>query len=101
MIKKKESTLNFSFFNEDVSKETYNEFMRFKWITDNSSCEIQGWARATPSVLTRHFWINITVNWGGDNFVLNYVELIGQVGRVFANCPGDRGSIPGRVKPKT
>ena len=25
----------------------------------------------------------------------------GQVGRVFANGPGDRGSIPGRVIPKT
>ena len=27
--------------------------------------------------------------------------LIGLVGRVFANGPGDRGSIPGRVIPKT
>ena len=27
--------------------------------------------------------------------------LIGLVGRVFANDPGDRGSIPGRVIPKT
>ena len=28
-------------------------------------------------------------------------RLIGWVGRVFANGPGDRGSIPGRVIPKT
>ena len=27
--------------------------------------------------------------------------LIGPVGRVFANDPGDLGSIPGRVIPKT
>ena len=27
--------------------------------------------------------------------------VIGLVGRVFANGPGDRGSIPGRVMPKT
>ena len=27
-------------------------------------------------------------------------RLIGQVGRVFANGPGDVGSIPGRVIPK-
>ena len=27
--------------------------------------------------------------------------LIGLVGRVFANNPGDLGSIPGRVIPKT
>ena len=27
--------------------------------------------------------------------------LIGQVGRVFANNPGDLGSIPGRFIPKT
>ena len=31
--------------------------------------------------------------------IANY--LIGQVGKVFANGPGDRGSIPGRVIPKT
>ena len=29
------------------------------------------------------------------------VRLIGQVGREFANGPGDHGSIPGRVIPKT
>ncbi len=28
-------------------------------------------------------------------------NLIGQVGRVFANAPGDLGSIPGCVMPKT
>ena len=28
-------------------------------------------------------------------------RLIGLVGRVFANGPGDPGSIPGRVLPKT
>ena len=29
------------------------------------------------------------------------MQLIDLVGRVFANGPGDLGSIPGRVKPKT
>ena len=29
------------------------------------------------------------------------LRLIGPVGRVFANGPGDLGSIPGRVIPKT
>ena len=28
-------------------------------------------------------------------------RLIGLMGRVFANDPGDRGSIPGRVIPKS
>ena len=28
-------------------------------------------------------------------------SLIGLVGRVFANGPGNLGSVPGRVKPKT
>ena len=28
-------------------------------------------------------------------------QLIGLVGRVFTNCPGNWGSIPGRVIPKT
>ena len=37
-------------------------------------------------------------------YVINiyiYIWLIGLVGRVFANGPGDLGSIPGRVIPKT
>ena len=34
------------------------------------------------------------------NIALNYSMLIGLVGRVFANGPGDLGSIPGRVIPK-
>ena len=28
-------------------------------------------------------------------------RLIGEVGRVFANAPGDWGSIPGQIIPKT
>ena len=31
----------------------------------------------------------------------DYYWLIGLVGRVFANGPGDLGSIPGRIIPKT
>ena len=34
-------------------------------------------------------------------YYLFYYRLIGLVGRVFANGPGDLGSIPGRVIPKT
>ena len=38
-------------------------------------------------------------------FTVEYVSLldriIGLVGCVFANCPGDLGSIPGHVIPKT
>ena len=30
-----------------------------------------------------------------------FSKIIGLVGRVFANGPGDLGSIPGRVIPKT
>ena len=33
--------------------------------------------------------------------VMNFNRLIGLVGRVFANCPGDLGLIPGHVIPKT
>ena len=36
------------------------------------------------------------------NSILNlFNRLIGLVGRVFTNDPGDPGSIPGRVIPKT
>ena len=34
-------------------------------------------------------------------YIYIYNRLIGLVGRVFANGPGDRGLIPGRVIPKT
>ena len=34
------------------------------------------------------------------NWIVWY-RSIGQVGRAFANDPGDLGSIPGRVTPKT
>ena len=33
--------------------------------------------------------------------ICKHSRLIDQVGRVFANGPGDLGSIPGRVVPKT
>ena len=35
-----------------------------------------------------------------DNYFINN-QLIGIMGRVFANGPADLGSIPGRVIPKT
>ena len=35
------------------------------------------------------------------NYISGYNRLIGLVGRVFANGPGDLGSIPGRIIPKT
>ncbi len=35
------------------------------------------------------------------DMVIVYNRLIGLVGRVFANGPGDLGSVPGRVIPKT
>ena len=34
-------------------------------------------------------------------YVCIYKRTIGQMSRVFANGPGDQGSIPGRVIPKT
>ena len=43
---------------------------------------------------------NLTVY---NHVKLNYLYnwLIGLVGRVFVNCPGDQGSVPDRVIPKT
>ena len=34
-------------------------------------------------------------------FIYKYNRAIGQMSKVFANRPGNRGSIPGRVIPKT
>ena len=37
-----------------------------------------------------------------DDYIYILLEFVnGPVGRVFANDPGDLGSIPGRVMPKT
>ena len=42
------------------------------------------------------------LNWALILFYCMYgYQLIGQVGRMFTNGPGDLGSIPGRVIPKT
>ena len=34
-------------------------------------------------------------------YIIYKYRLIGLMGRVFANGPGDLGSIPGRIIPKT
>ena len=34
-------------------------------------------------------------------YTYTFNRLMGQMGRVFTNGPGDQGSIPGRVIPKT
>ena len=49
-----------------------------------------------------HFQIN-TLEKGMNPLIpqLKPVQLIGLVGRVFTNGPGDRGSIPGQDIPKT
>ena len=57
-----------------------------------------------------HFWINApwkrykpfysSIN-GLNSTIIVLHQLITQVGRVFANDPGDLGSTPGRVIPKT
>ena len=44
----------------------------------------------TLSKMHKYIWI-----------AFNFNRLIGLEGQVFANGPGDRGSIPGRVIPKT
>ena len=50
---------------------------------------IEKGAFASPSTMVANFTYS-KCNW-----------LVGLVGRVFANGPGDRGSIPGRLIPKT
>ena len=42
-----------------------------------------------------------TNNFQYYNSLKTVKKVIGLVGRVFANGPGDLGSIPGRVIPKT
>ena len=50
------------------------------------------------------FWLKLQVKVSGDNYGISHQYLhraIGLMSRVFANGLGDRGSIPGRVIPKT
>ena len=44
-----------------------------------------------------HFWTN-TLRKGMNPLI---TLLFGEVGRAFTNGPGERGSLPGRVIPKT
>ena len=47
-------------------------------------------------------WYDSTWDWTAVSRTIGKrYQLIGQTVRVFANGPGDRDSIPGRVMPKT
>ena len=54
-------------------------------------------------VLNRVFYLLTIIVCFPHGFMYSYriYWLLGLVGRVFANGPGDLGSIPGRVIPKT
>ena len=73
-----------------------------KVFTTSESCTIGGSIRLCR---IKGYW---TLVGGGKDVLVEsalskdqYYRLIGLVGRVFANGPGDLGSIPGRVIPKT
>ena len=55
------------------------------------------WWPSWSNSLWQEFMLNLLV----FTFNLFIYRLIGTVGRVFANGPGDLGPIPGRVIPKT
>ena len=57
--------------------------------------------KTSPSYPRRYF-IEASSFYAFNFFVSTTIyRLIGQVGRVFANDPGDMGSVPDRVIPKT
>ena len=51
--------------------------------------------------LVEHYTIKTDIIWYYLFLQIKGNQLIGLVGRVFTNGPGDHGSIPGRVIPKT
>ena len=54
-------------------------------------------------MLHRNTWKHFTVRkqMSSNSFNNRIAYKFGQVGRVFANCPGDRDLIPGRAIPKS
>ena len=46
-------------------------------------------------------WTFQLMNFSAHTSIYTYYRAIGLMSRVFANGPGDQGSIPGRVIPKT
>ena len=66
----------------------------------------QGWAETTWIITNYGMFINqfppniIKLTWLLEKINGKYVDN-GQLVRVFANGPGDQGSIPSRVIPKT
>ena len=59
---------------------------------------VMSYNSAWGSIRSLKLLLMIKTTW---NRVILLNRLIAQVGRVFANGPGDLGSIPGRVIPKT
>ena len=58
------------------------------------------WTRVTVSISDRENY-HITITWDMYRIYYYMQPDIGMMVRVFANGPGDLGSIPGRVIPKT
>ena len=68
---------------------------RVKWINPENGVAL------SPTPRCSSYWkesLRVTLDCGRQ---LYFNQLISLVGRVFTNGPGDRGSIPGRVIPKT
>ena len=63
----------------------------------SASKQVIGWYSGTNNYFINSIYSPVLYS---EKSLMLY-RLIGLVGRVFANGPGDLGSIPGRVIPKT
>ena len=93
-------------FNEWVQPLIY--FPPLHWSLEYTVCILCRGEKPSPP--TKRVAVSMTLNcvwwWGSNSEDLGSVEyyffaIIGLAVRVFANGPGDLGSIPGRIIPKT
>ena len=102
--------MKFSTFNRNTYKKRC-ENNKYLWISNRYSIPIPI-NYLLKSMGIKEKWENDISKGKGNNkfccmnsireiITLVFNRLIDQVGRVFASGPGDRGSIPGRVVPKT
>ena len=101
-------TLNYIWWRGSNSRNLRNEEFPFMAITfgstliQNGSICLTSLGKSYRSVWKFQFCIGmLEIIWLCSNKWVSLYRLIGLVGRVFTNGPGDLGSIQGRVIPKT
>ena len=98
------------FYNSSVWRSSTSQHHETATFSPLCSTARQCWKRfkSSSTKITWYLWCqdclcvtSCLFGWGYDGVIMSFIRDIGPAVRVFANGPGDLGSIPGRVIPKT